>query len=224
MKKPMSGTRWDPSQPDRRGSPRAGYRRTPPARLDLAGQACAVRDVNTNGLRIEPAPLGRVWFLGQAVSGVLYLRTSPPTPVAGRIYRIGHAGLVIVSDGSGAWPGAAAIETERHGLGSHRDRRSEPRITLPMFLPGGTTQSPIRDVSATGLRYVLPRSEQLPALGSITEGELRLDAGTVIHIRGRVVRHSGREMAIALDPPGLAPDVLALLRRRFLGASSEPLT
>ena len=220
----MPGSRWDPSQPDRRGSPRAGYRRTPPARLDPAGQACAVRDLNTNGLRIEPAPPGRVWYLGQAVSGVLYLRTSPPTPVAGRIYRIGQAGLVIVSDGSGAWPGAATIETERYGLqGSHRDRRSEPRILLPMFLPGGTTQSPIRDVSATGLRYVLPPSEQLPALGSITEGDLRLDADTVILIRGRVVRHNGREIAIALHPPGLSADVLALLRHRFLGASSEPL-
>jgi len=38
-----------------------------------------------------------------------------------------------------------------------------------------------------------------------------------------VVRHAGREIAIALDPPGLAADVLALLRRRFSGASSEPL-
>jgi hypothetical protein len=220
----VPGTRWDPSQPDRRRSPRAGYRRTPPARLDLAGQACAVRDVNANGLRVEPAPPGRVWYLGQPVSGVLYLRTSPPTPVAGTIYRIGQAGLVIVPDGSGAWPGAATIETERHGLqGSHRDRRSEQRITLPMFLPGGTTQSPIRDVSGTGLRYVLPRGERLPALGSTTEGEMRLDADTVILIRGRVVRHTGREIAIALDPPGLAADVLALLRHRFLGASSELL-
>jgi hypothetical protein len=38
-----------------------------------------------------------------------------------------------------------------------------------------------------------------------------------------VVRHNGREIAIALNPPGLAADVLALLRHRFLGASSEPL-
>ena len=222
--KPMAGSRWDPSQVDRRGSPRAEYRRTPPARLDLAGQACAVRDVNTNGLRVEPAPPGRAWYPGQAVSGVLYLRTSPPTPVGGRILRIGHAGLAIVPDGSGAWPVAAAIETERHQLQrSHRDRRSKPRISLPMFLPSGPNPSPIRDVSATGLRYVLPPSERLPALGSATEGEVRLDPDTVILIRGRVVRHAGREIAIALDPPGLGPDVLALLRRRFLGTSSEPL-
>ena len=60
--KPMAGSRWDPSQVDRRGSPRAEYRRTPPARLDLAGQACAVRDVNANGLRVEPAPPGRAWY------------------------------------------------------------------------------------------------------------------------------------------------------------------
>jgi len=69
---------------------------------------------------------------------------------------------------------------------------------------------------ATGLRYVLPRSERLPALDSATEGEVRLDPDTVITIRGRVVRHSGREIAIALDPPDLGPDVLALLRRGSL--------
>jgi hypothetical protein len=220
----MAGSPWDPSQLDRRSSPRAEYRRTPPARLELAGQACAVRDINTNGLRVEPAPPGRAWYPGQAVSGVLYLRTSPPMPVAGRIYRIGHAGLVIVADGSGAWPGAGTIEAERHALErSQRDRRSEPRISLPMFPPSGTTPSPIRDVSATGLRYVLPGGERLPALGSATEGEVRLDPDTVITIRGRVVRHAGREIAIAINPPGLGPDVLALLRRRFLGASPDPL-
>jgi len=70
---------------------------------------------------------------------------------------------------------------------------------------------------------VLPRSERLPALDSAPEGEVRLDPDTVITIRGRVVRHAGREIAIALDPPGLGPDVLGLLRRRFFGASSEPL-
>jgi len=69
---------------------------------------------------------------------------------------------------------------------------------------------------ATGLRYVLPRGERLPALDSATEGEVRLDPDTVITIRGRVVRHAGRETAIALDPPGLGPDVLALLRRGSL--------
>jgi hypothetical protein len=114
---PLAESRWDPSQLDRRASPRAEYRRTPPARLDVAGQACAVRDMNTNGLRVEPAPPGRVWFLGQAVSGLLYLRTIPPMPIAGRILRVGATGLVIVPDGSGAWPGAAAIETERNELG-----------------------------------------------------------------------------------------------------------
>ncbi len=171
----MAGSRWDSSQLDRRASPRAEYRRTPPARLDLAGQACAVRDVNTNGLRVEPAPAGRAWYPGQAVSGVLYLRTSPPTPVGGRILRIGHGGLAIVPDGSGAWPIAATIETERHQLQrSHRDRRSEPRISRS---------------SSGGEWCAMP-----------------------------VARSRSRS-----TPRGLAPDVLALLRRRFSGASSEPL-
>jgi hypothetical protein len=217
----MTESRWDPSQRDRRASPRAEYRKTPPARLDIAGQACAVRDVNPNGLRVEPAPPSQVWYPGQPVSGVLYLRTSPPIPVAGRILRVGRMGLVIVPDQTGAWPAAATIETERNELHhTQRDRRSEPRIPLPMFLPNSTTPSPLRDVSATGLRYVLPPGERAPPLGSLTQGDLRLDADTVITIRGRVVRCTGREVAIALDPPGLAPDTLALLRRRFLGSSS----
>lgn len=212
----MSGTRWDPSQPDRRAGPRAEYRHTAPGRLDVGGQACAVRDLSPSGLRVEPAPPGRAWQMGQAVSGMLHLRTSPPISIAGRVLRVGYAGLVIVPDGTGAWPGAAAIETERHDLErGHRDRRRVPRIPLPMFRPSGVAASPLRDVSATGLRYVLPRGERVPALGSRVDGEVRLDPDTVIPIRGRVVRHAGREVALALDPPGLGPDVLALLERRF---------
>jgi hypothetical protein len=208
--------RWDPLQPDRRASPRVEYRRTPPARLDLAGQACAVRDLNPNGLRIEPAPPSRVWSPGQAVSGVLYLRTSQPMPVAGRVLRIGPTGVVIVPDGSGAWPAAGAIETEWNDLQRARDRRSEPRIQLPMFLPSSTSPSPLRDLSAGGLRYILLPGERTPAVGSAIEGDLRLDYETVITIRGRVVRCMGREVAIALDPPGLSSDLVEALRRRFL--------
>jgi len=216
----MTEGRWDPSQPDRRAGPRAEYRRTPPARLDLEGQACAVRVVNPSGLRVEPAPPSRVWYPGQMVSGTLYLRTSHPIPVAGEILRIGAKGLVIIPDRSGAWPTAAMIETERHELlQPQRDRRTESRVMLPMCLPNSTTPSPLRDVSATGLCYVLPPGERAPALGSVTGGDLRLDADTVITIRGRGVRCTGREVAIVLDPPGLAPDMLALLRRRFLGSS-----
>ncbi len=212
----MAGSRWDPSQPDRRASPRAEYRRTAPARLDVAGQACAVRDLSPTGLRVEPAPPGRAWAAGQAVSGLLHLRPSPPTPVAGRVLRVGHGGLVIVPNGSGAWPGAGAIETERYELDrSQRDRRREPRVLLPMFQPGGAAPSPLRDVSATGLRYVLPPGDPVPAIGSRVEGDVRLDPETVIVIRGRVVRHAGREVALALDPPGLSADMLARLRRRF---------
>src|SRR5690242_13446717 len=111
--RPMIDRRWDASQPDRRASPRACYRRTPPARLDLTGQACAVRDVSATGLRVEPAPPSHVWYPGQAVSGDLYLRTSPPVSVAGRVFRIGLNGLVIVADGTGAWPAPDTIETER---------------------------------------------------------------------------------------------------------------
>jgi hypothetical protein len=120
---PITEPLWDPSQQDRRASPRVEYRRTFPARLDVAGQACAVRDLNPNGLRIEPAPPRRVWSPGQEVSGTLYLRTSRPIPVVGRLLRVGATGLVIVPDGSGAWPAAAAIEAERTDLErSPRDR------------------------------------------------------------------------------------------------------
>jgi hypothetical protein len=155
------------------------------------------------------------------VSGRLYLRTSPPIPVAGQIFRVGAKGLVIIPDESRAWPTRATIEIERNELlQPQRDRRSEPRVPFPMCLPNSTTPSPLRDISATGLRYLLSAGEQVPALGSVTGGDLRLDSDTVIRLRGRVVRCTGREVAITLDPPGLAPDTLELLRRRFLGSSS----
>ena len=70
-------------------------------------------------------------------------------------------------------------------------------------------------MSAAGLRYALTRFESAPAIGSRIEGELQLDADTAIEVRGRVVRHVGREIAIAFDPPGLDPAVLELLHRRF---------
>lgn len=217
----MLERRWDPSQPDRRTHPRASYRRTPPARLDIGAQACAVRDVGPGGLRIEPVPPSQVWHPGQAVSGNLYLRTSPALRIAGRIVRLGLAGMAIVPDGTGAWPAAATIDTERNEMQRpQRDRRSEPRIGIPLRVRDGTSPSALRDVSAGGLRYCLPPGEQAPAIGSRTGGDVRLDADTVITIRGRVIRCTGREVAIALDPPGVAREVLERLRARFLGSAT----
>jgi len=37
----------------------------------------------------------------------------------------------------------------------------------------------------------------------------------VCRVRGQVVRHNGREIAVAFDPPGLDPELLTLLRQRF---------
>ena len=62
---------------------------------------------------------------------------------------------------------------------------------------------------------MLTRSESAPATGSRIEGALQLDAETVIEVRGRVVRHVGREIAVAFDPPGLGADVLLMLHQRF---------
>jgi hypothetical protein len=89
-----------------------------------------------------------------------------------------------------------------------------------MFLPNSTSPSPLRDLSAHGLRYVLMPGERTPPVGSVIEGDVRLDVDIVITIRGRVVWCMAREVAVALDQPGLRPDMLDLLRRRFLGPSS----
>jgi hypothetical protein len=215
--------RWSEPRLDRRAAARAEYRRTAPGLLVLEGFRCAVRDVGPGGLRVEPAPAGRVWELDQLVAGDLYLRTGGRVAVGGRILRIDRAGLAVVPDGGG-WPDPAAIELERGALvRSHQERRAAPRLPLPVHLPGTVTpRTPLRDVSATGLRYALAPLEQAPAPGSRLEGELRLDQDTVISVRGRVVRQGGREVAVALDPPGLTPDVLALLRQRFFPAAGEP--
>jgi hypothetical protein len=76
-------------------------------------------------------------------------------------------------------------------------------------------------VSATGLRYTLNPTESAPATGSRIEGALRVDAETTIEVLGQVVRHKGREIAVAFDPPGLDPEVLTLLRQRFF-PEAEP--
>jgi hypothetical protein len=203
-------------QLDRRSLDRVEYRRTAPGLLELEGYRCAVRDLGAGGLRLEPAPAGRVWRLGDQVSGTLALRTGEQIAVSATIGRIDRAGLALFPNG-GPWPSAAAVEEERARLMQrHRERRAAPRLPIPGPTAGaGGASTPLRDVSATGLRYMLTANESAPALGSRIEGALQLDAETVIDVCGRVVRHNGREIAVAFDPPGLDPGVLTLLRQRF---------
>jgi len=209
----MRPNRWSEPQLDRRSYPRAEYRRTAPALLELEGYHCAVRDLAPGGLRIEPAPAGRVWETGEAVTGILHLRTVGRVLISATIGRIDRGGMALVPD-EGPWPDSTIIDAERSALVRwHHERRGAPRLPLPQLPGHGGT--PLRDVSATGLRYALSPTERAPATGSHVEGELRLDTETVIPVRGQVVRHIGREIAVALDPPGLTPEVLALLRRRF---------
>lgn len=207
--------RWTAAHLDRRALERAEYRRTAPALLELDGCRCAVRDLGLGGLRVEPAPGGRVWYLGQQVDGTVVMRTGDRIVVQAMIGRIDRAGLAFLPDG--LWPTWADIGAERTTLQQrHRERRSAPRLPIPQ--PAGQapgTGTPLRDVSATGLRYALTRFESAPVIGSRIEGALQLDADTAIDVRGRVVRHVGREVAVAFDPPGLDRAVLELLHRRF---------
>jgi hypothetical protein len=207
--------RWRIAQLDRRTLARAEYRRTSPGLLELEGCHCAVRDLGPGGLRVEPAPAGRVWQEGEQVTGTLVLRAGDRVPIQARIGRVDRAGLALFPEG-GLWPSMAAIEIERTALVQrHRERRAAPRLPIPAPTGDSRASTPLRDVSATGLRYVLTPRESAPATGSRIEGALQVDAETVIEIRGRVVRHLGREIAVAFDPPGLNTAVLALLRRRF---------
>jgi len=201
---------------DRRELPRAEYRRTAPALLELEGVHCAVRDLGLGGFRVEPAPGGRVWAVGQQVSGTMVLRARDRIAVEATIGRIDRAGLAFFPDG-GRWPSAVDIEAERAALlQRHRERRAEPRLQIPSVGAGAPgTRTPLRDISATGLRYALTSYESAPSVGSRIEGALQIDAVTAIDVRGRVVRHVGRDIAVAFDPPGLDPAVLDLLRRRF---------
>jgi len=206
--------RWTTAHLDRRSLERAEYRRTSPALLELEGLRCAVRDLGLGGLRVEPAPGGRVWSVDQQVAGTVVLRTAERIAVEARLGRIDRAGLAFFPDGR--WPTEAHIEAERTALlQRHRERRAAPRLPIPLAADASATGTPLRDVSAAGLRYALTRFESAPAIGSRIEGALQLDAETAIEVRGRVVRHVGREVAVAFDPPGLDPAVLELLHRRF---------
>jgi hypothetical protein len=214
-------TRWSASHHlDRRALPRAEYRRTAPALLELFGLRCAVRDLGLGGLRVEPAPGGRVWSVGQQVSAIMVLRTGERVDIDAQIGRIDRAGLAFLPDGT-CWPSALQIEGERAALNQRqRERRSDPRLPMPVPAGGVGAHTPLRDISATGLRYALTPYESAPAIGSRIEGALQLDAETAIEVRGRVVRLAGREVAVAFDPPGLEPGVLDVLRRRFFPAGT----
>src|SRR5882724_4673056 len=169
--------RWTEAHIDRRSLPRAEYRRTAPALLELEGLRCAVRDLGLGGLRVEPAPGGRVWSLDQQVSATMVLRTGERVAVEARLGRIDRAGLAFFPDGN-AWPSAVQIEAERMVLQQRqRERRSDPRLPIPAPAAGATgIHTPLRDISATGLRYALTRDESAPAIGSRIEGALQLDA------------------------------------------------
>ncbi|HKT60287.1 MAG TPA: PilZ domain-containing protein [Gemmatimonadales bacterium] len=211
-------TRWSATHHlDRRALPRAEYRRTSPALLELLGLRCAVRDLGLGGLRVEPAPGGRVWSVGQEVSATLVLRSGERVEIEARIGRIDRSGLAFFPDGE-RWPTTFQIESERAALNQRqRERRSDPRLPMPVPAGGSGAHTPLRDISATGLRYALTPYESAPAIGSRIEGALQLDPETVIEVHGRVVRLTGREVAVAFDPPGLEPGVLEGLRRRFFG-------
>jgi hypothetical protein len=203
---------------DRRASPRAEYRRTAPGLLELGGFHCAVRDLGVGGLRVEPAPPGRVWLVSEPVAGELVLRAGGRVTIEGSVYRIDRAGLAIIPRGD-RWPTEAAIGLERAALlQGQRERRRTPRLPFPA---ASNVRTPLRDVSAMGLRYALAPGEPAPAVGSQLAGTLRLDAELAIPVQGRVVRHVGREIAVALEPPGLDPDLLARLRRRFFPGPQE---
>jgi PilZ domain-containing protein len=203
---------------DRRASPRAEYRRTAPALLELGRFHCAVRDLGVGGLRVEPAPPARVWLVSEPVAGELVLRTGGRVTIEGSVYRINGAGLAILPR-SDCWPTAAAIDLERAALlQGQRERRRAPRLPFPA---ASNVRTPLRDVSTMGLRYALAPREPVPAVGSRVAGTLRLDAELAIPIEGRVVRHVGREIAVALEPPGLDPGLLARLRRRFLPETQD---
>ena len=131
--------------------------------------------------------------------------------------RIDRAGLANMPDGA-AWPSEEAIAAERALLlRSSRERRAAPRLPVPVTLDVTT---PLRDVSATGLRYRVGPHEVPPAVGDPIEGAVRLDAETVIEIRGRVIRRMGPEVAIELGAP-----VSILMSSRYFGNDSflEPV-
>lgn len=209
--------RWRAGALDRRAKARAEYRRTAPGLLEIGAVRCAVRDLGVGGLRVEPVPPVRIWTVGQQVDGELLLRTGGRLAIAGQIARIDRGGLAIfpIDD---RWPAERAIDDERTTLlRGHRERRGAPRLPLPISMNAATA---LRDVSETGLRYALLPSETPPPVGTPLHGALRIDAETVIEVRGRVVRHVDREIALALDPPGLSPEVIAMLRGRFFTAAS----
>lgn len=210
----MTEPRWKKGALDRRAAPRAEYRRGAPGLLHVAHLPCAVRDLGAGGLRVEPAPPVRVWTVEQPIAGELVLHTGLRVEITGRIARIDRAGMAIVPVGSAdEWPADDLIDAERLLLVRRlRERRTAPRLPLPFSLQ---KLSPLRDVSETGLRYALRPTDAVPQVGSHLSGALRLDAETEIEVRGRVVRYGAREVAVAFDPPGLAPDVLTMLRRRL---------
>lgn len=137
---------------DRRASPRAEYRRTVPGLLELGRFHCAVRDLGVGGLRVEPAPLGRVWLVSEPVAGELVLRAGGRVAIEGWVYRIDRAGLAIVPRGD-RWPTEPTVGLERAALlQGKRERRHAPRLPFPA---ASNVRTPLRDVSAMGLRYAL---------------------------------------------------------------------
>ena len=73
-----------------------------------------------------------------------------------------------------------------------------PRKEYPAMVMGDRTLEVI-DCSESGLRYVLPKTESHPEIGSEIRGVVRFSGGEEVEVEGVVARLKGRSVAVCFS-------------------------
>jgi hypothetical protein len=222
----MKRKRFPPTV-DRR-MPRVCYLADRPAFLEVGSALYAVHDIGGGGLRLSqvaspsvPPPdphAGIPTALGKAVAGAFRLRSGGSVRLEAVVARVDQGGVLLVSVPArpGAWISEDQLTREAAWVQREgRERRQSPRAAYPPVprFPG-PEGGIVQDLGPLGFRVTLPPGLPIPQPGEPLSGELHVGLSGDYAIRGQVLRVTGRQIAVRVDPPGVPAAVVMEEARR----------
>ncbi len=222
-----------PPTADRR-MPRVCYLADRPAFLEVGSALYAVHDIGGGGLRLSqfaspavpsPAPHAALpTALGKALAGVFRLRSGGSVRLEAVVARVDAGGVLLVPVPArpGAWISDDQLTREATWVQrEERERRQSPRVAyLPVPRFPGPEGGTIQDLAPLGFRVTLPPGLPIPRPGETLSGELHVGLYGNYCVRGEVLRVTGREIAVRVEPPGVPAAVVLEEARRHAEPAS----
>jgi hypothetical protein len=216
-----------PPTADRR-MPRVCYLADRPAFLEVGSALYAVHDIGGGGLRLSqlaspavPSPEANAALptaLGKALGGVFRLRSGGSVRLEAVVARVDPGGVLLVPVPArpGAWISDDQLTREATWVQREEgERRQSRRVAYPPVprFPGPEGGT-IQDLAPLGFRVTLPPGLSIPRPGETLSGELHVGLHGVYSVRGEVLRVTGRDIAVRLEPPGVPAAVVLEEARR----------